>query len=623
VSSNSASACRIQDYAVIGDCRSSILISKYGSIDWLAWPRFDSSPLFASLLDTRVGGHWKIAPVHTCESRRRYWPGTAVLETEWSCGSGRASVLDVVPVESESAKRKKLFPDHELIRELRCHEGEMVFEVDFYPRGDYGRKDLGIRDRGALGLRMDDAGGSYWLRSDAKLEIRNGRVVGRVKVMQGERVQFSLTYTEEAPAVLPVLGDMLSARIDETRRWWESWSGRCSYQGPYRDAVLRSALTLKLLTYAPSGAVVAASTTSLPEILGGSFNWDYRYCWLRDASLTVRALLGLGYREEAESFLTWLLHATRMTQPELRIMYDVFGKIAPRERTLDHLSGFCDSRPVRVGNGARTQLQLDIYGEVIDAAAQFARVAGPFDRSAESVLIGFGKYVSKNWDQADEGIWEPRTGRRNNTHSRLMCWTALDRLLEMQRKELLRRVPVEEFTRVRDQIRSQIHERAWNSALQSYASTLDGDGMDATLLRIPWYGLEPADSERMKLTYQQVRKQLGAGDSLLYRYTSDPREGAFGICGFWAAEYLAIGGGTIDEAHRCFSNLLEYQNDLGLYSEEIDPRDGGALGNFPQAFTHVGLISTALSIQEHERGEPHPAEQRHAGPSIAQQEAAQ
>jgi len=526
-------------------------------------------------------------------------------------------VLDVVPVESESAKRKKLFPDHELIRELRCHEGEMVFEVEFYPRGDYGGKELGIRDRGALGLRMDDAGGSYWLRSDAKLEIRNGRVVGRVKIKQGERVQFSLTYTEEAPAVLPVLGDMLSARIDDTRRWWESWSARCCYRGPYRDAVLRSALTLKLLTYAPSGAVVAASTTSLPEILGGSFNWDYRYCWLRDASLTVRALLGLGYREEAESFMTWLLHATRMTQPELRIMYDVFGKIAPRERTLDHLSGFCDSRPVRVGNGARNQLQLDIYGEVIDAAAQFARIAGPFDRSAESALVGFGKYVAENWDQPDEGIWEPRTGRRNNTHSRLMCWTALDRLVEMQRKGLLRRVPVEEFTRVRDLIRSQIYERAWNG--RSYASTLDGEEMDATLLRIPWYGLEPADSERRKSTYRRVREQLGAGDSLLYRYSSDPREGAFGICGFWAAEYLAIGGGTIDEARRCFGDLLEYRNDLGLYSEEIDPRDGGALGNFPQAFTHVGLISTALSIQEHERGEPHPAEQRHSELSSAGQ----
>jgi GH15 family glucan-1,4-alpha-glucosidase len=332
--------------------------------------------------------------------------------------------------------------------------------------------------------------------------------------------------------------------------------------------------------------------------------------------------MGLGYREEAESFLTWLLHATRMTQPELRIMYDVFGKVAPRERTLDHLAGFCNSRPVRIGNGARSQLQLDIYGEVIDAAAQFARANGPFDRSAEAVLVGFGKYVAKNWDQADEGIWEPRTGRRNNTHSRLMCWTALDRLLEMQRKQLLRRVPVEEFTQVRDRIRAQVLERAWNEKLESYASTLDGDGMDATLLRIPWYGLEAANSTRMKKTYQSVREKLGAGDSLLYRYPSDAREGAFGSCGFWAAEYLAIGGGTIEEAHEYFSRLLRYKSDLGLYSEEIDPQDGRALGNFPQAFTHLGLISAALSIQEHERGEPHPLDKRDEQSSAGQREVA-
>ena len=608
---------------MVGDCRSSILIWKSGSVEWLAWPRFDSTPLFASLLDSRAGGHWKIAPAHSCKNRRRYWPGSAVLETEWSCDSGRALVIDVVPVESESAKQKRLFPDHELVREVRCESGEMEFDIDFYPRTDYGRKGLAIVDRGALGLRMDDSGGSYWLRSNAKLEVGDGRVAARLKLKSGDKVQFSLTYTEEAPAVLPALGDLLSVRIDDTKRWWESWSARCSYRGEYREAVLRSALTLKLLTYAPSGAVVAATTTSLPEIIGGSWNWDYRYCWLRDASLTVRALLGLGYREEAESFLTWLLHATRMTQPELRIMYDVFGKVAPREQALDYLAGFRDSRPVRVGNGARNQLQLDIYGEVIDAAAQFARVMGPFDRSTEGVLVGFGKYVAKYWDQPDEGIWEPRTGRRNNTHSRLMCWTALDRLVEMQRKKFVRGVPVEEFTRVRDRIRAQILERAWNETLQSYASTLDGDGMDATLLRIPWYGLEPADSVRMKKTYRCVRKELGAGDSLLYRYPTDAREGAFGICGFWAAEYLAIGGGTIEEAHEYFSRLLKYQNDLGLYSEEVDPKDGEALGNFPQAFTHVGLISAALSIQEHERGEPHPAEQRHSEPLPKQREVAQ
>ncbi|HZD94615.1 MAG TPA: glycoside hydrolase family 15 protein [Candidatus Sulfotelmatobacter sp.] len=447
------------------------------------------------------------------------------------------------------------------------------------------------------------------MRTNIPLIVEEGNAHARITVKQGDILQFSFSYAEESPAVLPALGDRPEEAIRRSVEWWEIWAARSNYRGPYREAVTRSALVLKLLAYAPSGAIIAAPTTSLPERIGGRLNWDYRYCWLRDASLTVRALLGLGYIEETEAFLTWLLHATRLTQPKLKILYTVFGELAPREHELLHLRGYGSSAPVRIGNDARKQLQLDVYGEVIDASAQYGQASGCFDRSTQKVLIGFGKYVAKNWDQPDEGIWEPRSGRRNNTHSRLLCWTALDRLLAMDEKGILHGVPRDWFMHERERIRKQIQHRAWNGELNSYVDVLDSDGIDATLLRIPWYGFEEAGSSRMQSTYRKVCERLGAGNGLLFRYQRDPREGAFGICGFWEVEYLALGGGTLKEAHQHFDSLLKFGNDLGLFAEEVDPVSGEGLGNFPQAFTHIGLISAALTLAEQERGTGHPAVQ--------------
>lgn len=530
-----------------------------------------------------------------------------VLHTEFLCARGRATLTDAMAVASEDFKRANLLSDHEIVREITCTHGELEIDVDFEPRAGYGQSAVKIRNLGANGMRMDIGRGAYLLRSSNPLLVTDGGAHARIAMKRGDTLQFSFSYAEESPAVLPALGRRLSDAIERSVRWWRQWAARLKYEGPYREAVARSALAVKLLVYAPSGAVVAAGTTSLPERMGDNLNWDYRYCWLRDASLTTRALLGLGCPDDAKSFMTWLLHATRLTQPELRVLYTVFGQIAPHEEELDHLNGYCGSRPVRVGNGARNQLQLDVYGEVIEASAQYAEHLGGFDRSTQKVLIGLGKYVAQNWNQPDEGIWEPRSGRQNNTHSRLLCWTALDRLLTMNEKRLITGVPREWFTRERGRIRQQIEQRAWNHDLQSYASVLDGDDMDATLLRLPWYGFEEACSERMQGTHRRIRERLGAGDGLLFRYPREPQEGAFGICAFWEVEYLALGGGTLAQAHQQFESLLKYGNSLGLFSEEIDPATGEALGNFPQAFTHVGLISAALTLEERERGKAHPA----------------
>jgi GH15 family glucan-1,4-alpha-glucosidase len=600
---------KIDDYGVIGDCRSTALVSRSGSIDWLCWPRYDSPAIFAAILDPKLGGRWSISPVQPFASRRSYHGESNVLETEFVLPDGRATLTDLMPVASEEFKRENLVPDHEILRQIVCTEGEFEIEVDFSPRAFYGRRAVRIRDAGVHGLHMDLGRGAYWLRGNLPLAIGQDKesFKARIKLKRGDAYQFSLSYSEDSPAVLPVLGLRASEAITRSIAWWTAWAARSKYEGPYRDAVIRSALALKLLAYAPSGAVTAAATTSLPERIGDALNWDYRYCWLRDASLTVRTLLGLGYIEEAESFLGWLLQATRLTQPELRILYTVYGEIAPHEQLLGWLRGYFDSRPVRIGNDARHQLQLDVYGEVIEASAQFINATGNLTRSTQKVLTGLGKYVARNWDAADEGIWEPRSGRRNNTYSRLMCWTAMDRLVALIDKRNLAGMPRDLFLRERERIRKQIEVRAWNDRLQTYVGVLDGDSADATLLRIPWCGFENADTERMRKTFRTVEQHLGAGGGLLYRYDRQPAEGAFGICGFWAVEYLALGGGTLEQAHQRMESLLKYGNDLGLFAEEVDPCSGNALGNFPQAFTHVGLISAALTVEEKERGKSHPA----------------
>jgi len=590
---------KIADYGVIGDCRSAGLVSRSGSVDWLCWPRFDSPAIFAAILDHDRGGYWSVAPsTETADTRREYIGPSNVLATTFTTASGSATLTDLMPVASESYKRDHLMPEHELIRRVECTRGEIEIEMLFRPRAHYGRDSVRIRDCGRLGLRIDVGRGAYWLRSSAPMVNAKDHAHLRARLKEGEHLDFSLSYSQTAPAALPALGDDMEERVQRSIQWWHEWAERCTYRGKYRDAVLRSALTLKLLAYSPSGAIVAAATTSLPEVPGGAANWDYRYCWLRDASFTVRSLLGLGYKDEAESFLDWLLLATRLTQPRLRVLYNVFGGHSPRERVLEYLSGYLDSRPVRVGNAARHQLQLDVYGEVIDSVSHYVEDGGHLDRTMQKALIGFGDQVAKSWRLPDEGIWEPRTARRDNTYSKLLCWTALDRLISLAEQDAIKDAPLETYRRERDRIRQEITSRAWDEQLGSYVSVLATGNVDATLLLLPWYGFEAADSPRMLGTYRRVIRELGAGDGLLYRFPRKPPEGAFGVCGFWAVEYLALGGGTLDEAREHFESALQYHNDLGLFSEEVAPGTREPLGNFPQAYTHVGVISAALAIEE-------------------------
>jgi GH15 family glucan-1,4-alpha-glucosidase len=596
-----AKCAKIQDYGIIGDCRSAALVSREGSIDWLCWPKFDSPAIFCAILDRERGGYWRIGVLNATSIARKYVPDTNVLLTTFHCASGTVTLTDLMPVSSEAFKRTTRLPDQEIVRQIECSAGEAEIEMEFVPRALYGLHPISVHDLGKLGIRAKVGKGVYWLRTNAPLDLSETLAQSRFRIRAGDTFQFSFSYTEEAPAVLNPLGDFVRAGIERSINFWREWAGRATYEGPYREAVVRSVLALKLLTFAPSGAIIASPTTSLPERIGGSLNWDYRYCWLRDASLTIRGLLGLGYWDEASDFMEWMLHTTWLTQPELQTVYTLYGRPALEERELKHLSGFKNSSPVRIGNLARDQLQLDIYGEVIDAAAQYVFRGGTLDAGMQKALRNFGKYVVKHWSLPDEGIWEPRSGRSKHTHSRLLCWTAMDRLLNL-RDHGWKLTDAHSFSETRQQIEQEIRSLAWNPALQSYTSVLGGDQMDASLLLFAWYGFEKSDNLRMQTTYARIRDQLDAGNGLLYRYRNDHSEGAFALCSFWEVEFLALGGGTQQAAENLFHHLLSFQNELGLYAEEIDPANGNALGNFPQAFTHVGVIGAALSIADRAKG---------------------
>jgi GH15 family glucan-1,4-alpha-glucosidase len=588
----------IGDYAIIGDCRTAALISRSGSIDWLCLPHFSAGSVFGAILDPVRGGRFALRPSGPSESLRRYVNQTPVLETVFEASGGRVRITDVMTVLDGVHPMRPL---REVIRKIEGLSGEVDIAVIIDLRPDYGRAAPRLQDRGRLGWAWNWGNEIAVVRSDIPLSRRGNTLHAEAPVAAGNTQFISLSYVQSDPAVFPMLGDHAEARLNQSIAWWRDWNDRCTYRGPHRKDVQRSAMTVQLLSYVLSGAMVAAPTTSLPEAIGGELNWDYRYCWLRDAGLTAQALLGIGYCEEARAFLGWLLHATRLTWPELQVLYDVYGRTRLKEEELQHLSGYRDSRPVRIGNAAVRQRQLDVYGEVVMVAERVASAGMPLDRMESRMLTGFGKTACKRWREPDNDIWERRRAPRHYTLSKTMCWAALDRLLQMHARGTLDlRAHEEQFRRERNAIRETIERRAFNSGIDSYVSELDGEEIDASLLLLSSIGYADAGDPRMRGTYARVWKQL-ARNGLLFRYAPGSEdgkssEGAFGLCCFWAVENLAKRG-NLEEAEALFEHLLGYGNDLGLYGEEIDVNTGAALGNFPQAFTHVGLINAALAIE--------------------------
>lgn len=602
----------IQDYGVIGDGRAAALISRTGSVDWLCWPRFDSPSLFASILDANSGGRFSIRPAGDHSPSRRYVGRTNVLETTFRTPDGTARLTDAMAVEVHEERKKALLPDHELLRCLECTSGTVEMEVLFKPRPGYASIAPRLHYDGALGAVLCEGDGQIFaLQSQLPLNIdsRAGQARALAVLREGERLWFSLT-AELGPAVVGGLGEGAAHRLARTLAWWDNWSAGLAYEGPYGDWVMRSVLLLKLLTYSPSGAIIAAPTTSLPERLGGSDNWDYRYCWLRDASMTLRALFDLELIEEGEAFLNWLLQATRLTWPRLQVLYDVYGESHVRESELVHMAGYRGSGPVRVGNQASEQVQLDVYGEVIAAVADYVRRGGTLDRTEKRMIQGLGRSIRELWQGMDAGIWEFRAGDREHTLSRAMCWVGVDGLIALGEAGVLD-LPLDQYRRLRDEMEVVIETRGWNTELESYTATLGGDEVDASLLLLGLYGYKEPDHPRMRATQDRIRKRLGVRD-LLYRFPQDDRkipEGVFGICTFWEAELLARQG-RLKEAKRLFEEVLKTGNDLGLFSEESDPETGDALGNFPQAFSHIGLINAAVAIGRSGPGPGAPADEK-------------
>ena len=589
----------VGDYAVIGNCRTAALVSNRGSIEWMCVPTFSDPSIFGAVLD-RDAGHFAVAPVDDARVSRAYVPGTNVLQTSWETATGKLRLTDCLVLPDE--RKPELYPQHELLRRVECAAGEVEVEVSFAPRYDYGRRPARYAKRGKLGWQLTGCSFGGVLVSDIDLEEDRDRkrLYGRVRLKSGEARWLSFAYDQDEASVIPPLGEEAGTRLESTVSWWKGWCAQCRYDGPYRAEVMRSALVLKLLNCATSGAVLAAPTTSLPEVAGGPRNWDYRFCWIRDSALVLHAFLRLGYLQEAEGFLEWLLHATRLTWQRFQVMYDLYGEVKLDEKVLPHLSGYRGAKPVRIGNAAHDQLQLDIYGELMASVLRYVEAGGTLDAVEGAMLAGVGRHVMKLWRLPDQGIWETRRAPRMHTFSKAMCWVALDRLRHLGEKFSM---PIDRahLDADCDAIRAEIEEQGYNEEIGSYVAYYGGKETDASLLLLARYGYREPGHPRMEGTYRYIAKVL-CDNGLIHRYRDDTGydgfaapENAFAPCNFWAAEYLA-NAGHYDEAQKLFEKLCKYANDVGLFAEEIGTRTGKPVGNFPQAFTHVSLISAATAL---------------------------
>ena len=583
-------ALRIEDYGLIGDTHTAALVGIDGSIDWLCLPRFDSPACFASLLGTEANGRWRIAPAgEVTRTTRRYRPSTLVLETEFETTQGTVRVIDCMPMRVTNPR---------IVRVVEGVRGAVPMSLDLNLRFDYGRTAPWINENGPA-VSAGAGPEAVELRTNVPVSTRDRRFEAAFTAREGERACFALTWHlswEKAPPPIDPV-----AAVAETDAWWRAWSERSTYRGAWREEVERSLITLKALTYAPTGGIVAAATTSLPEALGGVRNWDYRFCWIRDAALALKSLMAAGYVEEATNWRDWVMRAVAGDPEDLQIMYGLGGERRLEEYELPWLGGYEGSRPVRVGNAASGQLQLDVYGELMDAIHHARQLGMRPAPGAESLARDLIQWLEKHWREPDDGIWEIRGPRRQFVHSKVLAWVAIDRMVKMAEASGYGPL-LGSLRRLRDEIHEEVCQKGFDRARNTFTQYYGSAQLDAALLLIPQVGFLPASDPRVVGTVEAIQREL-MSDGLVMRYVPDknaadglpPGEGAFLACSFWLVIDLAMLG-RLDEARALFDRLLAFRNDLGLYSEEYDPAHRRLIGNFPQAFTHLTLIASAVAL---------------------------
>ncbi|WP_307134193.1 glycoside hydrolase family 15 protein [Streptomyces aurantiacus] len=589
---------RIEDYALIGDMQTAALVCRDGTVDWLCLPRFDSHAVFAGLLGTEEHGFWRLGPAHAADAepptavRRHYRGDSLILESEWDTSRGTVRVTDFMPPRDGAPQ---------LIRIVEGVTGRVPMRSALRMRFSYGRVVPWVHKH--EGRTVAVAGpDSVWYDTECETYGKALTTYSDFTVAPGERIAFTISWepSHKPPPALPEPEQSLEA----TEEFWRDWVAQCTYHGPYREAVVRSLITLKALTYAPTGGIVAAPTTSLPEEIGGVRNWDYRYTWLRDAAITLSSLLRTGYREEARAWREWLLRAVAGDPENLQIMYGIAGERELGEAELDWLPGYENSGPVRVGNGAAHQLQLDVYGEVTEAL-HLAHMTGLARNDYASLLqLKLIRYLEDHWDEPDEGIWEVRGPRRHFVHSKVMAWVAVDRTIKLIESGDADG-PLEKWRELRDDIHRDVCEKGYDKERNTFTQSYGSKELDASLLLIPQMGFLPPDDKRVIGTIEAIQRELSTSDGFILRYPTSGDdagvdglagdEGAFLACSFWMADDLAMIG-RVDEARKLFEKLLALRNDLGLLAEEWDPHLKRQVGNFPQAFSHVPLIDTALRL---------------------------
>ncbi|MDB6060152.1 MAG: glucoamylase [Verrucomicrobiaceae bacterium] len=584
-------ASRIEDYAIIGDCQTSALVARNGSIDWLCWPRFDSSACFASLLGEKQNGYWKIAPLdEPTHITRQYRESTLILETQFETETGAVLVIDFMPMGAASTSITRL---------VIGKRGRATMNCELVVRFDYGNAVPWV-------TRLSDGDGISAIvgpdmvvfRSPVPLSGKDLTTQCQFDVEEGQCFAFALSYQQSH---LPVAGPFdIKSALENTEAFWRDWSSRFSDGDELHGVIERSLITLKALTYAPTGGVVAAVTTSLPEQLGGTRNWDYRYCWLRDATLTLMTLMNAGYYEEAEAWRRWLVRAVAGSPEQVQIMYGIGGERRLEECEISWLAGYENAKPVRIGNAASNQMQIDVYGELMDALHQARKGALEIDEAAWSIQCALLKHLETIWNTPDEGIWEVRGGRQHFSHSKIMAWVAFDRAVKSVEEYGLEG-PLQHWRELRDEIHRDVCKRGFNSAMNSFVQVYDGDTLDASLLQIALVGFLPADDSRVIGTVAAIERDLMV-DGLVRRYHTHevedglpPGEGVFLACSFWLADNYILQE-RYGEARTLFDRLVKLSNDVGLLSEEYEPVSGRLVGNFPQAFSHLALIHTAMNL---------------------------